>query len=377
MSVEIIRRSCPTCEACCGLQVHVDREAKQIVRIEGDPDDFRSRGYLCPKAYAMKAVYEDPDRLTPPMRKRADGRFEEISWDEAFAYAAERLRPIREKYGPQAVGVFIGEPTGHNLGALLYTTLFMRALETPRAFSSATMDQFPKNVTLKLMYGDGWMFVIPDVKRTDLFICMGGNPVVSQGSLMGTPDVPGVLTRDPQARRPRDRDRSAPDRDRRARRRAPLHPARHRRLLPRRDDPRLLRRGAREASAASPTFTDGVDEVRELCREFTPEAVAETTGIPAATIRAARPRVRDDEEGRPLRPHRHLHPGVRDPRELARSTSPAILTGPFRRGRLHDVPAAGGGSIRARRGERPDVGRRLSHDRRAGSPRSTASSRRA
>ena len=79
MSVEIIRRSCPTCEACCGLKVHVDREAKQIVRIEGDPDDFRSRGYLCPKAYAMKAVYEDPDRLTKPMRKRADGHFEEIS----------------------------------------------------------------------------------------------------------------------------------------------------------------------------------------------------------------------------------------------------------------------------------------------------------
>lgn len=193
MAIEIIRRSCPTCEACCGLRVHVDHDAKQIVRIEGDPDDFRSRGYLCPKSYAMKAVYEDPDRLTQPMRKRADGQFEAISWDEAFDYAAEKLRPIREQYGPQAVGVFIGEPTGHNLGALLYTTLFMRALGTPRAFSSATMDQFPKNVTLKLMYGDGWMFVIPDVKRTDLFICMGGNPVVSQGSLMGTPDVPGVL----------------------------------------------------------------------------------------------------------------------------------------------------------------------------------------
>ena len=55
------------------------------------------------------------------------------------------------------------------------------------------MDQFPKNVTLKLMFGDGWMFVIPDVHRTDLFICMGGNPLASQGSLMGTPDVKRAL----------------------------------------------------------------------------------------------------------------------------------------------------------------------------------------
>lgn len=284
MSIEIVRRSCPTCEACCGLRVHVDREKQAIVRIDGDPDDFRSRGYLCPKSQAMKAVYEDPDRIRRPLRKRADGTFEEIGWDEAFAYAAEKLRPIREKYGPQALGVFIGEPTGHNLGALLYTTLFMRALGTPRAFSSATMDQFPKNVTLKLMYGDGWMFVIPDVKRTDLFICMGGNPVVSQGSLMGTPDVPGVLT----AIRKRGG-------------RVVVIDPRRTETAELADEHVFIRPGTDAYFLAAmiqvffaenlvdlgrfAAFTDGVEEVRALCREFTPEAVADVTGIPAETIR--------------------------------------------------------------------------------------------
>ncbi|MBY0400614.1 molybdopterin-dependent oxidoreductase [Myxococcota bacterium] len=284
MSIEIIRRSCPTCEACCGLRVHVDREKQAIVRIDGDPDDFRSRGYLCPKSQAMKAVYEDPDRIKRPLRKRADGSFEEIGWDEAFAYAAQKLRLIREQYGPQAVGVFIGEPTGHNLGALLYTTLFMRALETPRAFSSATMDQFPKNVTLKLMYGDGWMFVIPDVKRTDLFICMGGNPVVSQGSLMGTPDVPGVLT----AIRKRGG-------------RVVVIDPRRTETAELADEHLFIRPGTDAYFLAAmiqvffaeglvdlgrfAEFTDGVEKVRALCQDFTPEAVAGVTGIDAGTTR--------------------------------------------------------------------------------------------
>ena len=42
---ELVLRSCPICEASCGLRIYVDKEAKSIERIEGDPDDFRSRGY--------------------------------------------------------------------------------------------------------------------------------------------------------------------------------------------------------------------------------------------------------------------------------------------------------------------------------------------
>ena len=116
---EVVRRSCPICEACCGLRVHVDRGTGAIGRIEGDPEDHRSRGYLCPKAYGMKAVYEDPDRIRRPLRKRPDGSFEEIGWEEALDYAGQRLNAIREAHGTPAVGVFVGEPTGHDVGAPL------------------------------------------------------------------------------------------------------------------------------------------------------------------------------------------------------------------------------------------------------------------
>ena len=63
MATEIVHRSCPTCEASCGLRCEIDREARVVIRIEGDPDDLRSRGYLCPKAYAMKEVYEGHHRM--------------------------------------------------------------------------------------------------------------------------------------------------------------------------------------------------------------------------------------------------------------------------------------------------------------------------
>ena len=72
-NLETIKRTCPICEACCGLEIQIDREAKEIVRIEGDREDFRSQGYVCPKSYGMKGVYEDEERLRRPIRKRPDG----------------------------------------------------------------------------------------------------------------------------------------------------------------------------------------------------------------------------------------------------------------------------------------------------------------
>ena len=189
MATEIVHRSCPTCEASCGLRCEIDRESRQVLRIEGDPEDPRSRGYLCPKAYAMKEIFEDPERLRVPIRKREDGSWEEISWDEALDLAARRLADIRDTHGPNANGYYIGNPTGHNVGAQLYIPPLIAGLGTQRSFSAGTMDQHPQNVALHTMLGEGWMFPIPDIDRCEYFVCMGGNPLVSQGSLMSAPNA--------------------------------------------------------------------------------------------------------------------------------------------------------------------------------------------
>lgn len=191
-NTESIKRSCPTCEASCGLIMQVDRNENKVISIKGDPDDPRSKGYVCAKSQAFNYVYEDPERLRRPVKKTDNG-WEEISWDEAFKLAGSKLREIRNQHGKDTLAVYYGEPNGHNAATNLYTQLFLSMMDTERFFSPGNIDQQPKHISSYFLYGEEWFFPIPDLERTDYFICMGGNPAVSQGSLMGAPDIKGRL----------------------------------------------------------------------------------------------------------------------------------------------------------------------------------------
>ena len=86
-------------------EVLADREARKVLRIEGNPDDPISRGHICPKATALKDLYDDPDRLKQPLirvRKRGEDLFEPASWDTALDKIAEAMLRIRGEYGPEA-----------------------------------------------------------------------------------------------------------------------------------------------------------------------------------------------------------------------------------------------------------------------------------
>jgi anaerobic selenocysteine-containing dehydrogenase len=281
--LESVHRSCPICEASCGIVVDVDRAAGKIVNIRGDADDPRSRGYVCPKVFAPQAVYEDPDRVRQPLRRSGRG-FVEVSWDEALDYVVSRLKTIRTAHGGDAIATYIGNPTGHNLGAMLWSGMFIQALGSQRIFSAATVDQFPKNLSCRILYGDSWLFPIPDLDRTDFFLCFGANPVVSQGSLMSAPNMKARL-RALHARGgrsvvvdPRRTETAA-----RASQHVFIKPGSDAFLLFAMIHTLFEEELARPGRCAE--FTDGIDEVRQLARDFSPEAVAPVTGIEATTIR--------------------------------------------------------------------------------------------
>src|SRR2546429_4258481 len=90
-------RTCPLCEATCGLEITTSNG--DVTGIRGDAEDVFSHGFLCPKGVALKALHEDPDRLRGPVRRTQGGDFEAVGWDEAFAEIDARLGPILEAGG--------------------------------------------------------------------------------------------------------------------------------------------------------------------------------------------------------------------------------------------------------------------------------------
>src|ERR1700757_2374837 len=76
-------RTCPLCEATCGLEITL--KGDEIVSIRGDRADVFSRGFLCPKGVALKDLHDDPDRVRTPLLRQADGSFAPATWDAAFA----------------------------------------------------------------------------------------------------------------------------------------------------------------------------------------------------------------------------------------------------------------------------------------------------
>ncbi len=273
--------TCPLCEATCGLEVTtLDRT---VVSIRGDTHDVFSQGYLCPKAYSLKELDADPDRLRQPLIRRPDG-WQTATWDEAFAEIEHRLMPIIQKGGRQAVAAYIGNPNAHNLSNLLYGPVLLKALGSPNLFSASTLDQMPKQVSAGLMFGHGLNIPVPDLERTDFLLMLGANPLASNGSLMTAPDMRGRLRRlrqrggrlvviDPQ------RTRTAEEADE------------HYFITPGSDAAFLLALAhvLFDEDLVNPGrlagLANGLDEIRALVRPFTPESVVMACGIPAAAIR--------------------------------------------------------------------------------------------
>lgn len=183
-------RTCPLCEAMCGLAIDV--EDGHVTGIRGNRDDVWSRGHLCPKGTSLAALHDDPDRIRAPMIK-VDGQWREVSWNAAFRRCTELLTPVIEKYGIGAVTAYTGNPLAHSFSLARYAGVLMGMSGMPVTYSPGTVDQWPKNLSSHLMYGLWWNFPVPDIERTDLLVIMGANPVASQGSLLAAPNVMGLI----------------------------------------------------------------------------------------------------------------------------------------------------------------------------------------
>lgn len=274
-----VYRSCPLCEATCGVAITIDGD--RVVSVRGDDDDPFSKGYICPKAPAIADLHHDPDRLQRPV-VRDGSSWRELAWDEAFDLVAERLGAVRDAHGRDAVGLYVGNPTVHNLGLMTYGRLLVNALGTRSQFSATSLDQLPHMLAALLMFGNQLLMPVPDIDRCDLFVCLGANPLASNGSIMTAPDVRGrlkairerggrVIVLDPR------RTETAEKADR------------HLFLRPGSDAVLLLAMihvvFAEERVRLGRVPASGLSELREVAAEWTPERAAPITGVAAGDIR--------------------------------------------------------------------------------------------
>src|SRR6056297_3611663 len=96
--------TCPLCEAECGLEITVGD--RQIESVRGDQQNAFSRGFMCPKALAIKDIHNDPDRLQYPVRRTGSG-WQQIGWKQAFDEIQKRIKDIRHQYGNEALAFFV------------------------------------------------------------------------------------------------------------------------------------------------------------------------------------------------------------------------------------------------------------------------------
>ncbi|MBJ6761584.1 molybdopterin oxidoreductase family protein [Myxococcaceae bacterium JPH2] len=275
-------RACNLCEAMCGIRIEV-RDGR-VHSIRGDDEDPFSRGHICPKALALRDLHEDPDRLRHPMRRTASG-WEPVGWDEALDDVAHRLHALQQEHGNDTVGVYLGNPNVHNLGAMMFAPEMVRSLHTHNRFSATSVDQLPHQLSAYLMFGHQLLVPIPDIDHTRYMLILGANPLASNGSMMTAPDVRARL-RAIQQRGGRVVvvDPRRTETARIADQHVFIRPGTDALALLALLHVALVENPPRLGRLAE--FVDGLDVVREQVRDFTPERVAPHTGVDADTLRA-------------------------------------------------------------------------------------------
>ncbi len=274
-------RSCNLCEATCGLEITYD--GKEIISIKGDKKDPLSKGHICPKAVALKDIYSDPDRLKKPIIRNGSS-WQEISWDKAIDEAVKKIREIQKKYGKDAIATYLGNPVAHNFGTMLYLPYLLKALGTKQKYSATSIDQLPHNFAAYFMFGHYLLLPVPDIDRTDFMMIIGGNPAVSNGSIMTAPDIINRLKNLKQ------RGGKLVVIDPRRTETAKLA-TKHIFIRPGTDAAFLLAMlnvifsEGLEKPGRLAEFTDGLDKIREISANFPPEKIERFTGIDPDTTR--------------------------------------------------------------------------------------------
>lgn len=181
--------ACCICGNNCGLEVQVADD--RIVKVRGDKENPFSQGYVCNKGLAAGFYQNHNQRVLSPLRREADGSFEEIDWDTATGEIAERLKRIIEKHGPRTVA-FIGGGGQANHLDVPYAVYFLKALGTKYLYNALAQEYTQKYWINGHMFGSEGLDFHGDHERCDVFLVIGSNPWMSHGMQQARRVITGI-----------------------------------------------------------------------------------------------------------------------------------------------------------------------------------------
>ncbi len=181
------KTTCVMCAVGCGLEVKV--EDNRIIKVRPDKESPVSEGYVCRKGLNIAYHEHNADRLLYPMKK-VGGKFERISWDQAIAEIAEKLKKILQEHGPRSLAS-VGGGGEFNFYPIRFLVGFVQALGSRYQYSSANQEFAGRYWAHGLTFGSQMLELVPDYENTDMLMAVGWNGMMSHH----IPQARRVLTR--------------------------------------------------------------------------------------------------------------------------------------------------------------------------------------
>ena len=175
-----VRTLCRMCNSRCGIRVQIENGIlTDILPAEDVPVN---QGRICPRSKAALEVFYHPDRLTQALKRNPDGDFEAIELPQALDEIAEKIQAVKDAHGPQALGAWKGEAVGFQQQEA-YVRRFIHALGSPNYFSNDSACFKSRDLGHRLVTGFG--MEIPDFSMSGLILLIGTNTPVCHPPFMG------------------------------------------------------------------------------------------------------------------------------------------------------------------------------------------------
>jgi anaerobic selenocysteine-containing dehydrogenase len=266
----------------CGLTITIADD--RIVGVSGDKDHPLTRGFACSKGLQAVEAHYGKDRLLRPLKRKADGAFEEISSGQALDEIGAKLRVILDRDGPGAIAGYRGTINVYSASAAHMLRDWLGSLGSTAYYTTMTIDQSAKFVTAQRL--GVWMAGKQSLTTADVMLYAGNNPLVS---LAG----PGLMhnpVKTLKAAKARGMKLIVIDpRETETAQFADLH------LRPRPGCDAILAAGFLNVTLTNNwhdaqfcgRFVNGLDDLAKAVAGFTPAFVEAHTGIPASQLAAA------------------------------------------------------------------------------------------